>query len=257
MIQEAPKTPWRRKAAVAHETLESVRPYGHEKEEPGAVLDACMYVGCSKADFSEEVFVAALSRVIRLKPSFITILNIEEHTGHDVCCALDLHLACWYPRRQTQNLQALAGSEVGGFAVLRTESIRWESHGRHPGQHAEKEAIAIAECFPESVPEAYDELDRTVRATLSLTIGCEAEDFDVENFAKSLRRCLKCNGAGCNAIKDCGQSGNAFRIQVNVWAESTKQPRQTAAKLFSLQGSKVMGHVIEHVEPIYARHAAY
>jgi hypothetical protein len=107
------------------------------------------------------------------------------------------------------------------------------------------------------VPEAYDELDRTVRATLSLTIGGEAEDFDVENFVKSLTRCLKCNGAGCNAIKDCGQSGNGFRIQVNVWAESTKQPRQTAAKLFSLQGSKVMGYVIEHVEPIYARHAAY
>lgn len=110
---------------------------------------------------------------------------------------------------------------------------------------------------PPSVQEAWDDFDRTVRATLVITSSSTSE-FDAVVFASSLQRSLGsgCQGAGCGRVQDLkARSGTSF--EVAVWAESSNRPKQVAAKLMALLGCKVAGYLVQTSIPRPGLHAAY
>lgn len=99
-IPNISKTPWRRRAVQpTYETLKSVRPYGFEKEERGAVVYARLCIDTSAVAFGDgQAFEAALARELKLKPGSVAVASVDQQFDRPPTCAIQLEISAWDPR---------------------------------------------------------------------------------------------------------------------------------------------------------------
>lgn len=236
--------PWRRRAvAPAYEEFKTVRMYGSEKEERGAVVYAEITADTSAAPLDQGTFELAMAKALRLKPGMVAIANVGA--------SVEVEISTWDPRSTQDAVAELAGSEVGGWPISRAVVNRWVPYAVFLGEPKD-------DSHPLTVNESWGDFDRTARAVLSLSVTTathgELEDFDPVIFAGAVQRCLGklCQKAGCGKVV-FGDGG----LQVNVWAESCARPKQITAKLLALPGTMVCGYMVEAAERLKGRHAAY